>query len=113
MEERNDIVIYKSDDGLVKMEAMVDPAGETIWATQKAIAALFGVTVPNISYHLGRIFKSGELEADAVVKEILITAQSGARGISDEKVRYYNLDAIISIGYKVNSVRRNAALSCR
>ena len=112
MEERNDIVIYNSEDGLVKMEAMVDPAGD-IWATQKAIAALFGVTVPNISYHLGRIFKSGELEADAVVKEILITAQSGARGISDEKVRYYNLDAIISIGYKVNSVRRNAALSCR
>ena len=105
MEERNDIVIYKSEDGLVKMEAMVDSAGETIWATQKAIAALFGVTVPNISYHLGRIFKSGELEADAVVKEILITAQSGARGISDEKVRYYNLDAIISIGYKVNSIR--------
>ena len=105
MEERNDIVIYQSEDGLVKMEAMVDPAGETIWATQKAIAALFGVTVPNISYHLGRIFRSGELEPDAVVKEILITAQSGARGLSDDKVRYYNLDAIISIGYKVNSIR--------
>ena len=57
MEERNDIVIYKSEDGLVMMEAMVDPANETIWANQKAIAALFGVTVPNISYHLGRIFK--------------------------------------------------------
>lgn len=56
MEERNDIVIYKSEDGLVMMEAMVDPANETIWANQKAIAALFGVTVPNISYHLGRIF---------------------------------------------------------
>lgn len=105
MEERNDIVIYNSEDGLVKMEAMIDPAGETIWATQKAIAALFGVTVPNISYHLGRIFRSGELESDAVVKEFLITAQSGARGLSDNKVRYYNLDAIISIGYKVNSVR--------
>ena len=64
-----------------------------------------GVKVPNISYHLGRIFKSGELEADAVVKEILITAQSGARGTSDEKIRYYNLDAIISIGYRVNSIR--------
>lgn len=105
MEERNDIVIYTSEDGLVKMEAMVDPANETIWANQKAIAALFGVTVPNISCHLGRIFKSGELEADTVVKEILITAHSGARGISDEKIRYYNLDAIISIGYRVNSIR--------
>ena len=105
MEERNDIVIYKSEDGLVMMEAMVDTANETIWANQKAIAALFGVTVPNISYHLGRIFKSGELEADTVVKEFLITAQSGARGTSEEKVKYYNLDAIISIGYRVNSFR--------
>lgn len=105
MEERNDIVIYKSEDGLVTMEAMVDPVNETIWANQKAIAALFGVTVPNISYHLGRIFRNGELEADAVVKEILITAQSGARGTSEEIIRYYNLDAIISIGYRVNSIR--------
>lgn len=105
MEERTDIVIYESEDGLVRMEALVDSENETIWASQKAIAALFDVSIPNISYHLKRIFQSGELAADAVVKEILITAQSGARGISEEKVRYYNLDAIISIGYRVNSVR--------
>lgn len=105
MEERNDIVIYKSDDGLVKMEAMVDPVNETIWASQKAIAALFDVTVPNISYHFKKIFESGELDAGTVVKDFLITAQSGARGTSDEKVKYYNLDAIISIGYRVNSFR--------
>ena len=48
MEERNDIVIYRSEDGLVKMEALVDPAGETIWATQKAIAALFDCTKQNV-----------------------------------------------------------------
>lgn len=105
MEERNDIVIYKSEDGLVKMEAMVDPVNETIWANQKAIAALFDVTVPNISYHFKKIFKSGELDAGTVVKAFLITAQSGARGTSDEKVKYYNLDAIISIGYRINSFR--------
>ena len=87
MEERNDIVIYKSEDGLVKMEAMIDPVNETIWANQKAIAALFDVTVPNISYHFKKIFKSGELDAGAVVKDFLITAQSGARGTSDEKVK--------------------------
>lgn len=91
MEERNDIVIYKSEDGLVKMEAMVDPVNETIWANQKAIAALFDVTVPNISYHFKKIFKSGELDAGTVVKDFLITAQSGARGTSDEKVKYYTL----------------------
>lgn len=82
MEERNDIVIYRSEDGLVKMEALVDPSGETIWATQKAIAALFDVTVPNISYHFKKIFQSGELDPDMVIKEILITAQSGVRGRS-------------------------------
>ena len=105
MEERKDIVIYRSGDGLVSMEALVDSANETIWATQKAIAGLFGVTVPNISYHFKRIFESGELMPDMVIKEILITAQSGARGTSEERIRYYNLDAIISVGYRVNSVR--------
>lgn len=105
MEERNDIVIYKSEDGLVRMEAMVDPVNETIWANQKAIAALFDVTVPNISYHFKKIFESGELDAGTVVKDFLITAQSGARGTSNEKVKYYDLDAIISIGYRVNSFR--------
>ena len=86
MEERNDIVIYKSEDGLVRMEAMVDPVNETIWASQKAIAALFGCTKQNVSYHMGKIFASGELERSAVVKEILITAH-------------------ISVGYRINSLR--------
>ncbi|MGM9764409.1 MAG: RhuM family protein [Candidatus Cryptobacteroides sp.] len=105
MEERNDIVIYKSEDGLVMMEALVDPSNETIWANQKAIAALFGVSIPNISYHLKKIFQSGELNQDTVIKEILITAQSGVRGLSEEKILYYNLDAIISVGYRINSIR--------
>ena len=52
----NNVVIYQSSDGLVKMEAIVDASNETIWATQKAMAELFGVTVPNISYHFKRIF---------------------------------------------------------
>ena len=105
MEERNDIVIYQSEDGLVKMEAMVDPVNETIWASQKAIASLFACTKQNVSYHMGKIFASGELDRAAVVKEILTTVQSGARGLSEDKVLYYNLDAIISVGYKINSVQ--------
>ena len=87
MEERSNIVIYNSEDGLVRMEAMVDPTNETIWASQKAIAALFDCTKQNVSYHMGKMFASGELEQSTVVKEILITAQSGARGTSEEKVR--------------------------
>lgn len=105
MEERNDIVIYRSEDGLVKIEAMVDPSGETIWATQKAIAALFGCTKQNVSYHLGKVFANGELVRSTVVKEILTTAQSGARGLSEDRILYYNLDAIISVGYRINSLR--------
>ena len=105
---KNEIVIYQSGDGLVKMEAVVDTANETVWATQKAIAQLFGVSVPNISYHFKKIFSSGELDAQTVIKEILITAQSGVRGVSEEKVRYYNLDAILSLGYRVNSVQATA-----
>lgn len=105
MEERNDIVIYRSEDGLVKMEALVDPSGDTIWATQKAIAALFDCTKQNVSYHLGKVFANGELDRTTVVKEILTTAQSGARGISEDRILYYNLDAIISVGYRINSLR--------
>ena len=105
MEERNDIVIYQSEDGLVRMEAMVDPVNETIWASQKAIASLFACTKQNVSYHMRKIFASGELDRAAVVKEILTTAQSGARGLAEDKVLYYNLDAIISVGYKINSVQ--------
>lgn len=87
------------------MEAMVDPENETIWAGQKAIAALFDCTKQNVSYHMGKIFASGELDHSTVVKEILTTAQSGARGLSEDKVLYYNLDAIISVGYRINSLR--------
>ena len=76
--------------------------------SKNAMAELFGVTVPNISYHFKRIFASGELDAQTVIKEILITAQSGVRGVSEEKIRYYNLDAILSLGYRVNSVQATA-----
>lgn len=101
---QKDFLFYNSDDGSVKVQVLVDSESETIWATQKAMADLFGVTKQNISYHLIKIFNSGELNPNTVVKEILITAQSGARGLSEDKIKYYNLDAIISVGYRVNSI---------
>jgi prophage maintenance system killer protein len=104
----NDVVIYQSGDGLVKMEALVDAANETIWATQKAMASLFACSKQNVSYHLNKIFSSGELDQLTVVKEILTTVQSGVRGLSEEKILYYNLDAIISVGYRINSVKATA-----
>ena len=104
MEERNDIVIYQSEDGLVKMEAMVDPAGETIWATQKAIAALFGVTTAAINQHLKNIFAEGELKEEATIKKNLIVRKEGSRNVS-RNVLMYNLDALLSVGYRISSKR--------
>jgi len=98
MEERNDIVIYQSEDGLVKMEAMVDQVNETIWATQKAIAALFGKDVSDISRHIRNVYTRGELTEDSTLQKMQIA-------FSDKPVQYYNLDMIISVGYRVNSVR--------
>lgn len=99
-----DFLFYNSEDGSVKVQVLVDAETETIWATQKAIAELFGVTVPNISYHFKNIFLSGELSPDMAIKEILIPMQNGTRGLSDSKIKYYNLDAIISVGYRINSI---------
>ena len=85
-------------DGLVRMEAMVDSQHETIWATQKAIAALFGKDVSDISRHIRNVYTRGELTEDSTLQKMQIA-------FSDKPVQYYNLDMIISVGYRVNSVR--------
>ena len=71
MEERNDIVIYKSEDGLVKMEAMVDPVNEAIWASQKAITTLFDCTKQNVSYHIGKIFAHFSTPMELVLNRLV------------------------------------------
>ncbi len=78
---------------------------ETIWATQKAMAALFDVGVPAISKHLKNIFESGEMERAATISKMETVVNRGFRGELMEAVEFYNLDAIISVGYRVNSVR--------
>lgn len=98
MEERSDIVIYQSQDGLVKMEAMVDPAGETIWASQKGIADLFCKDISVISRHIRNVYAAGELQEKSTLQKMQIP-------FSDRPVHFYNLDMIISVGYRVNSVR--------
>ena len=74
---------------------------ENIWATQKAMATLFDVNVPAISKHLKNIFESGELKDDSVVSKMEITASDG----KNYQTQFYSLDAIIAVGYRVNSVR--------
>jgi Virulence protein len=93
-------LMYEADE---KIEVVVKD--ETIWATQKAVAVLFGVGVPAISKHLKNIFESGELDEKVVVSILESTTPHGAieRKTQTKAVRFYNLDAIISIGYRVNS----------
>jgi len=77
---------------------------ETIWATQKVIAELFDVKVATVNEHLANIFKSGELSEEATIRKFRIVQQEGSRNVEREPL-FYNLDAIISVGYRVNSVR--------
>lgn len=74
---------------------------ETVWLTQKAMAALFDCSVANVNQHLKSVFDSGELAEDSVIKDFLITAADG----KNYKTKHYNLDAVISVGYRINSMR--------
>ena len=106
----NDVVIYQSADGLVKIEAMIDPSNETIWATQKAMASLLGVDRTVITRHLSNIFKEDELDKEAVCAKFAQTTPHGAMSgeFQTKDVQFYNLDAIISVGYRVNSRKATA-----
>lgn len=107
METNNDpqLVIYQTPNGETQLDVTV--RGETIWLTQRQIADLFGTKVPAISKHLKSIFASGELERDATISKMETVVNRGFRGSSVEVVDHYNLDAILSVGYRVNS--KNAA----
>lgn len=100
--EEIQFLMYEGDE---KIEVVVKD--ETLWATQKAIANLFGVGIPAISKHLKNIFESGELEEKVVVSILENTTPHGAlKGKTQTKeVKFYNLDAIISVGYRVNSIK--------
>lgn len=95
----NDLLLYTTPDGGVKVDVIYE--GETFWLSQKKMAELFGVEVHTINYHLKEIFKSGELEENSVIRIFRITAADG----KTYNTQFYNLDAIIAVGYRVNSQR--------
>lgn len=95
-------LIYKSEDEDLSVNAYIKD--ETIWLTQKSMAELFGCSSDNISLHLKNIYDSGELEATATVEDFSVVQKEGNRQVA-RKTRFYNLDAIISVGYRVNSSR--------
>ena len=95
-----DLAIYQAKDGAIELS--VDATNETIWATQKQIADVFGVNVRTINEHLGNIFKTEELGKDSTIRKFRIVQVEGGREVT-RNVEHYNLDAIISVGYRVNS----------
>ena len=88
--------------GMPPLEVWLE--SETIWLTQKQMGELFGCAVQNITYHLKTIYKIGELEETATCKNLLQVQIEGGRRIS-RRQRFYNLDAVISVGFRVNSIR--------
>ena len=94
---KSDILIYRTEGGETKIEVRLED--ETVWLTQKSMAALFQTTKQNISLHLQNVFAEGELCEDSVVKDFLTTAADGKKYVT----KFYNLDAIISIGYRIKS----------
>ena len=99
MEKDFRFLIYKSEEEDISVDAVVKD--ESIWLSQKGMAELFGCSPDNISLHLKNIFADGELDRMAVTEKISATAADGKKYLT----QFYNLDAIISVGYRVNSRR--------
>lgn len=102
-ENKDEVIIYQSEDGTIKVDVRF--LDETVWLTQEQMASIFGKGRSTITEHIGNIFKEGELEESLVCREFRHTTQHGAiEGKTQEKtVKYYNLDVIISVGYRVKS----------
>jgi hypothetical protein len=100
-EQRNEgeLILYQTQEGAVRIEVLYE--SETFWLNQKKIAELFGVDLRTISEHLRNIFDSGELREQSVLRKFRTTASDG----KNYWVNFYNLDAIISVGYRVNSAQ--------
>ena len=96
VEETGEIVLYQPDDN-VRLEVRLQD--DTVWLTQQQMTELFKTTKQNVSLHINNIFREGELMSDSVVKESLTTAGDG----KNYRTKYYNLDVIISVGYRVKS----------
>ena len=105
MNPNTDLIIYTTDDGITKVEATFD--GDTVWLSQEQMSELFQRDKSTISRHIKNIFTEGELDEKVVVAEIATTSPHGAmKGKTQSNItRVYNLDIIISVGYRVKSLR--------
>ncbi|MDR0575057.1 MAG: virulence RhuM family protein, partial [Tannerella sp.] len=102
---KGEIIIYQASDGTTNLEVRLEE--ETVWLTQRQIAYLFGTEIPAISKHIKNIVNSGELDEKATISKMEIVQIEGSRHIMRE-VAHYNLDMILSVGYRVNSKNATA-----
>lgn len=100
VDKYSQFIFYQGEDGSVKIQVIL--GDETIWATQNSIAEIFETTKQNVSYHLSNIYREGELVKGATVKKILTVQREGSRNVS-RNIEFYNLDVIISVGYRISS----------
>ena len=98
--QQSDFILYTSNEGDVNVEVFLKD--ETVWITQKGISRLFGVNVPAISKHLANIYETGELRKESTISILETVQKEGDRKVKRE-MDFYNLDAIVSVGYRVNS----------
>ena len=99
--EKFEILLYSTPEGKISVEVFFEL--ETFWLSQKKMAGLFNVEINTINYHLKEIFKTAELQEDTTIRKFRIVQTEGAREVSRD-VEFYNLDAIIAVGYRVNSI---------
>ena len=99
--QQSRFLIYQAENGVIKIDVRFEE--ETVWLTQQHMAELFQTTVPNISMHLRNIFEEGELRQEATVKNFLTVRQEGERQVQ-RTLTHYNLDMVISVGYRVKSL---------
>lgn len=95
-----EILLYQTEDGETRVEVRLQE--ETVWLSQKQLAELFQTSVPNINMHIKNIFDEGELRAEATIKKFLTVRREGSRDVQ-RNLEYYNLDLIISVGYRIKS----------
>lgn len=100
--QNSQIIIYRDAGGNIKLDVRFD--GDTVWLAQKMMAELFGVSIKTISEHLVNIYNERELAESSTIRKFQMVQAEGNRKVSRD-ITFYNLDAIISVGYRVNSVR--------
>ena len=103
MDREVQFILYNMPEDSGKVQVII--RDETIWCTQKAMAQLFGVGVPAVSKHLKNIFEEGELSPEMTISKMETVINRGKRGEVNEQIDFYNLDAIIAVGYRVNSIK--------